>query len=80
MISIQPTLELHRTLVLECTLSNCNWVNRAHLKQPWSIYSVVEILYDSCEMMMAHFAIYVSSPSIQKHPPMPLLTDVFLTF
>jgi len=28
------------TNILECMLSNCNWVNQAHLKQPWSFYSV----------------------------------------
>ena len=37
---IQTTLELHRILVLERTPSNCNWVNQAHLNQPWSFYSV----------------------------------------
>jgi len=26
--------------ILECMLSDCNWVNQAQLKQPWSFYSV----------------------------------------
>ena len=36
MISIQTTLEL----ILECILSDCNGINQAQLKQPWSFYSV----------------------------------------
>jgi len=43
MILIQTTLELHMQntiLEFDCVLSDCNWVNQAQLKQPWSFYSI----------------------------------------
>jgi len=30
--------------ILECMLSECNWVNQAQLKQPWSFYSDAVIM------------------------------------
>jgi len=33
--------------ILECMLSNCNWVSQAQLKQPWSLQCAVTVSYFS---------------------------------
>ena len=47
------TLELHGIAFLECMLSNCNWVNQAQLRQPWS-FTVYCFCHYICMAMSLH--------------------------